>query len=201
MKNLSISLFALAFAAVLPSCGNNGGNGTPAEAYLPDSVRASVPSGTIAYIQMDSLYSNYDMFQELSQEFQAKSEKAETELTNKGRSLEREYNSYVEKASKGLITRSQAQSMEEDLTRKQQSFMDQRDRLLGELAEEEQVMFNRIFHSIQEYLDLFNADKRYSMIISTNSGGPILNADPALDITREIIEGINRHYAANRDND
>mgnify|MGYP002231689080 CR=1 FL=1 len=66
----------------------------------------------------------------------------------------------------------------------QQELLATRDRMMGELAEEEQVMNNRIYYAVMDYLKEYNADYKYSMIISTTASGPILHADPAMDITR-----------------
>ena len=102
---------------------------------------------------------------------------------------------YQDKIQKGLVTRSQAQSIEENLNKKQQSFMQHRDQVMSELAEEEQVMLNRIHYSITEYLKEFNSDYRYKMILSSST---VLNADPSLDLTQIILEGLNKKYATEK---
>ena len=73
-----------------------------------------------------------------------------------------------------------------------------RDQVMSELAEEEQVMLNRIHYSITEYLKEFNSDYRYKMILSSSTTGPVLNADPSLDLTQIILEGLNKKYAAEK---
>ena len=69
---------------------------------------------------------------------------------------------------------------------------------IGDRAEEEQVMLNRIHYSITEYLKEFNSDYRYKMILSSSTTGPVLNADPSLDLTQIILEGLNKKYAAEK---
>lgn len=49
---------------------------------------------------------------------------------------------------------------------------------MNELAEQEQVMLNKIHYNITEYLKEFNSDYRFKIILSTTSGGPVMNADP-----------------------
>lgn len=186
---LAASVAALLFA---------GCNKTKSEANaVPDETSGgTAQSAAVAYINIDSLVSKYDMYTDLRAAFEAKAKKADGELTAKGRSLERDLKDYQEKVQKGLITRAQAQTIEESLTQKQQAFVDSRDRVLAEVGEEEQVMLNQIQHSITEYLKEFNSDFKYSMIISTTANGPILNADPSLDITKLVLEGLNKKHAA-----
>ncbi len=152
-------------------------------------------SAAIVYVNTDSLLAHYDMYTELSAQFQEKSSKAEANINSRGRNLQNEVNKYQDNMNKGLVTRTQALTIENDLQTKQQSFMQYREQLVNELAEEEQVMMNRIHYSILDYLKEFNADKRYGLILSTSTGGPVLDADPSLDITPAVIEGINKYYA------
>ena len=71
-------------------------------------------------------------------------------------------------------------------------------RMMGEMAEEEQVMLNQIQYSITEYLKEFNKDYQYGVILSTTTAGPIFNADPKLDITTVLLEGLNKKYASEK---
>ena len=57
---------------------------------------------------------------------------------------------------------------------------------------------NVVILNITEYLKEFNKDYRYSVILSTSTGGPIYNADPKLDITTVLLEGLNKKYAADK---
>ncbi|MCD8185416.1 MAG: OmpH family outer membrane protein [Rikenellaceae bacterium] len=195
---LLIPAFALLLTAMIACNDSNGTTHTTVQAT--DSTRLHSLDGEIVYVRMDSLMSNFTMYNELSAIFEEKSGKAETDLTNRGRSLERDMMNAQEKVQKGLVTRLQAQELEEELGRKQQNFMSHHEKLLGELAEEEAVMLNRISNSIELFMKEFNAGNRYKMVISTTAAGPILIADPALDVTAEAIAGLNAFYEANKEN-
>ncbi len=185
----SVVIFALA------GCKNT----TPPQAVgSSDTTQVRVPSSQVAYINIDSLVSQYDMYLDLRGDYEVKAKKVENELTSKGRSLEKDVRDYQDKAQKGLMTRSQMAETEEKLQKQQQTFMQHRDTAMQDLAEEEQVMLNQIHYSIVEYLKEFNKDYRYGMIISTTAAGPILNADPMLDITSVVLKGLNEQYAAEK---
>ena len=190
-------------AAALLAAGCNKQNSAPAaennaseNAHAASSATAT--SGDIAYFNIDSLVSRYDMYTDLRATYEEKAKKAENELTSKGRSLENNLRDYQEKIQKGLVTRSQAQTMEENLNKQQQTFVEHRDKVMAEMAEEEQVMLNRIHYSITQYLKEFNADYRFKMIVSSTGAGPVLNADPSLDLTEVLLEGLNKKYAAEK---
>lgn len=189
-------LFAALIASVaLVGCkGKNGVGGVGST----DSTQIRVPSGQVAYINIDSLVSKYDLYLDLRADYETKAKKADAELTSKGRSLEKEVRDFQDKIQKGLVTRAQAATMEEDLGRKQQTFMQHRDNVMREMAEEEQVLLNRIHYSIVDFLKVFNSDYRYGMILSTSASGPILNADPMLDITSVVLVELNKNYASDK---
>ncbi len=192
MKKL---LFAVACAgAVLAGCKNQGATG---QAAATDSTANRAASSQIVYFDIDSLVNAYDMYLDLKTDYEAKAKKAEGDITSRGRSLEKDIMDFQNKVNKGLITSANAQATQADLEKRQESFMQLRDKLMSEMAEEERVMLNQIHYSIVEYLKEFNADLRYGMIISTSAGGPVMNADPSLDITGLILEGLNQQYAAN----
>lgn len=203
---LNIASFTAAIAAglILVGCGNNKAGDTSASTSA-DSAKTAVAAsnieynGKVVYVQIDSLMRGYGMAIDLQTAFTAKSEKAQNELTSKGRSLENEMRDYQEKAQKGLITRFQAQDIETGLQKKQQSVMAYRDRMMQELGEEEAVMMNRISDAIMTYVKKFNADQKYSMIISTQGANTVLIADPSLNITDVLLKGLNEEYKAQPD--
>jgi len=186
-------------AAALALAGCKGG-GAKTDVAASDSV-ATAGSGQIAYINLDSLTNNYDMYRDLKGAYEQKVTRLQNDLAARGRSLDKEIADFQDKVEKGLVTRATAGQMQDDLGKKQQNLMQYRDKVTGDLAEEEQVLLNRIHFSIVDFLKEYNAGFRYSMILSTTAGGPILNADPALDITKDVVKGLNRIYAENKAKD
>ena len=198
MRKLLLLLPALAFlAAGMTAC--NQQSGQTATSGDATTERKPAEIGSIAYVQMDSLMAKFDMFVELSTAYQDRSSRAEADLTTRGRRLETSFNSAQERVQKGLVTSIQARDLETQLAQQQQEFVNYRDQLVSQLAEEEQVMLNRIYNSINEFIQDFNKDYRYGMIITTSGGSPILHADPAYDITAEVIAGLNAYYATNKE--
>ncbi len=188
-KGLILVVAVLAMAAC-----KNAGNGV--ESVSGGGSTREIGAADIAYIRMDSLINNYNRYIDLGGEFEAKATKVQSDLETRARRLENEMIDAQEKVSKGLVTRSQAATLQEQLQRKGADFENSRQTQLTQLAEEEQVMTNQITYAIETYIAKFNADYRYKMIITTSGGTPILHADPALDITAEILKGLNDEYAA-----
>ncbi len=159
--------------------------------YLPSSTN-------IVYVNFDTLLNNYDMFFDLQKEFLAKQQKLEAELTRSSRSYERQVGDFQDKVQKGLVTRSEAQQLEMQLMQLQQELIGQRDEFTQELMEEEQVMNRRLQHSIYDFLEEYNSNHNYQYILSHSFGGPFLYTSRDLNITREVLEGLNKKYRENK---
>ncbi len=189
-------LFVFAFFFLFVSFFFAGCKGGAVSTDVGETAVREVGAGDIAYIRVDSLINNYQRYLDLSEKFEAKATKAQRELETRARRLQNEMMDLEDKASKGLMTRSQIASTQEQLQTKAQAFEGERQSRLSELAEEEQVMTNQVMHAIDEFIKEFNKDLRFKMILTTSGGTPILHADPALDVTAEVLAGLNAQYAA-----
>ena len=155
--------------------------------------------GEIAYINIDTLMNNMDMFFDVRNQLIDKQKSSEAELNSRSKDFEREATDFQEKVRKGLVTRSRAQEIEQELYREQQDLIGLKDKLSLELAEEEQVLNRQLIYYIIDYLKEYNIDNNYQFIISNSLGGPLLYASNKQDITSEVVKGINARYAKERE--
>jgi Outer membrane protein len=177
-----VALYVLFFAS--KSCSTQ-------EAAVPAHGNGAV----IAYVNIDTIIAKYDMATDLNTKLQDKTKKIEADFGSKVQSFQREAVDFQDKAQKGLITRSQAEEMQGKLQQKQQSLSEQENKYRMELAEEQQVALRNIHAKIVEFLEEYNKTKGYSVIISTSLyGGPVLVGNKGLDITADVIKGLNKTY-------
>lgn len=156
-------------------------------------------TGSIVYIHIDSLLNQYDLFLDLQSDLTAKARIVEDDLNKKGRAFEKDVNNFQEKVQKGLITRSQAETQQNQLATRQQELEQYAQQKQMELAEENQVMLNRVLDAIKTYLAEYRILQNYDMILTTdNSSNTVIEAGKYLDITKDVVEGLNREYAKSR---
>jgi outer membrane protein len=158
------------------------------------SEGSSAAVGGVVYVNLDSLVRGYDMYFDLQKEFEATAKKKDGDFTARSRKFENDARDFQEKVGKGLVTRSQAQQMQEGLERRQQELIELRQQLQTELAEEEAVMLRRIQDNIQKYVLEYNKEKGYSLILSNSNGNVLLYGDPGLNVTAEVLAGLNSKY-------
>lgn len=155
--------------------------------------------GSVVYIQMDSLVSQYDMFNDLKSELESKAQVIQDDLSKKGRAFERDYNDFQEKVQKGLITRAQAEATQQQLAARNKELQEFSQQKQMEMSEEEQVLFRKVMDALNKYLVKYNEDKKFAMIVNTSgSTNTVLQADSTLNITREVVNGLNEEYVATK---
>lgn len=193
MKQLKLIL-AVAVAAIICSCnatGNTGANQSSAAAQ----AGTAAPQGSIVYIQLDSLINQYDMFNDLRSELESKAQAIQDDLTKKGRSFESAAKDFQTKIEKGLLTRSQAEEQQQRLAERQQNLQNLSQQKQYEMAEEEAVMSRKVMDAVQTYLKKYNEEKGYALIITTSAASnTVIVGNPALDITKDVLAGLNDEY-------
>lgn len=191
------AILAVALATILVSCNNNTASDTKAAA--PVETATVAPSGSIVYIQMDSLVNNYDMFNDLKSELEAKAQVIQEDLNKKGRAFESAAKDFETKINKGLLTRAQAEEQQQQLYQRQQSLESLRQQKSMEMAEEQQVMLNKVMDAIQTYVEKYNAEHNYALILTTSgSTNTVIVGNSQLDITNNVLVGLNEEYVKSK---
>ncbi|HOK51295.1 MAG TPA: OmpH family outer membrane protein [Bacteroidales bacterium] len=159
---------------------------------------ASVKDVRIAFVNMDTLYAHYDEYLDLKAQIADKQRKMENELNSKKSQYERKVMDYQDKVQKGLLLTSERQRIEQQLYADQQNLLRLGESMQNELAEETRVLNNRLGNNIVEYLKEYNKDGKYVYIMSHVFGGNLLYVNDSLDITADVIKGLNEKYRQNK---
>jgi outer membrane protein len=193
MKKTLLIAGIAAVAALLSSCNQNQGGNTAATAASDSTAVA----GSIVFFNMDTVMQGYDMANDLTSVFETKTSGIQAEIDRRGKKLEKDAADFQNKVDKGLLTQSVAQVQYQKLQQQQQEYQQYVVRKQQEMAEEQQVTMNQIANAIQEFVNEYNAEKGYAMIIATAGSilaTPVVTADPKLDITEDLLAGLNAAY-------
>ena len=179
---------ALAVAAMMASCNN-------ASPKMDDQPAAASSEGLkIAYVEVDSLMTQYDFAKDYSVTLQKKSNNARNTLTQKGNALQAAMNNFQQKINNnGFQSREQAASVQNAIQRQQNDLQELQARLENELATETAKFNEALRDSLQNFLKDYNADKKFDLSLS-KAGDNILLGASRLDITQDVINGLNKRY-------
>ena len=196
MKNVSlvisvISLIAAITFGVLFLTKDTKKADAPAEGEATEVVASK---GDIVYIDLDRILMEYDMANDLRAVVETKAQNIQAEITRRGKKLESEVKSFQEKVNKGLMTRSVAEVQQQKLVKQEQEFNEYAAMKQQEMQEEQVVMMNQLGDAIKTFLDNYNAEKQFAMILTNTGGAPVITADAALDVTDDVLAGLNDEY-------
>ena len=181
---------ALTLAAMMVSCNN----ASPKMDEQPAAGETTATGLKIAYVEVDSLMTQYDFAKDYSVTLQKKSNNARNTLTQKGNTLQAAVNNFQQKLNNnGFQSREQAASQQAAIERQQRDLQELQARLENELASETAKFNETLRDSLQSFLKAYNKDKQFSLIL-TKQGDNILLADKKFDITNDVINGLNKRY-------
>ena len=166
-----------------------------------EQVSSKTETEGIAYFNLDEVISAYQFAIDLQQAFEQKAKGINDDVNRRRTKIENEDKELAEKLNKGLITRSVAEIKYNDLQQRVAEFQQYGQQKQSELAEEQQVILNNIANAVMEYVKKYNATHNYALILSTQGdllSQPVVTASESLNISAELIEGLNAEYQANK---
>lgn len=190
-RTIVTTLCATATMFTFTQC-NNAPQATP-ETSSP-IVCDTTPALKIAYVDIDTLLINYDLWNDLNEEMIRKEENVRTTLNEKAKDLENDFAEFERKLNNnGFVTRERAESEQSRILKKRQDLEELQERLSNELTVENNKNNILFRDSINAYIKEYNKAKGYNIILS-RLGDNILYIDGGMNITKEVIDGLNARY-------
>lgn len=183
---------ALAAALVLAACGTKTAEQTGDAA---EAVAQQVVSSDIAYVQVEAVLAQCDLYKTEGVALQEKTEKAQKSWAQREKGLQAEAAQLQEKYQKGLITSRDAQSQQESIQKRAESYQANAQKEAQTLDEENYVFTNRAQDLLQRAVQEINAGKKYKLIINATA---LIDADTTLNITPTVLAKVNELYAADK---
>jgi len=182
-----VALFVLFFTGKSTCCKSQSGE-----------VVAQVQEGNlpIAYLNVDSLLTNYTFAQEAQEKLMSKQEDARLKLNTKARTLQGEMADFQRKyENNAFLSQERAQSEYQRLQRKEQELGELEQKLTNDIMMENQKLNLQLADSLMAFLKEYNAEGRFQMILSNQGKDNVLMAADGMDITADVIAGMNARYS------
>ena len=198
MKKIA-SILSAALVAGLFLSGCNNATPTAAPDTQADTTAAA---GSIVFFNIDKVVENYDMANDLRSVVETKVNGIQAEIDRRGNKLQKDANDFQNKMDKGLLTSSVANAQYQKLQQQQNDYQQYVVRKQQEMQEELQVMNNQIGNAIYEFVQAYNQEKQYALILATTGDilpMPVVTGSPALDITDDILAGLNAAYVKTKE--
>lgn len=188
-----VAVCMLAAALSLTACGKKASATEAKQNGLP-KAGANDGKAEVAFVDIDTLAAQYEYCVEGQKALMAKQNSYRSQLEAKGQALQNAMVAYQKKMQSGEIsTESQAKAAQEQLVRQQAQVEKYQKSVEDQMAVATQAYQETLRDSLRSFLADYNKDGRYKMILS-RSGDNILYADKSLDITNDVVAGLNKRY-------
>ena len=149
----------------------------------------------VAYLNVDSLLMNYTFAQEASDKLMSKQEDARVKMNTKLRTFQNEVADFQRKLeNNAFMSRERAEKEQQRLAKKEQELQELEAKLTQDIMIENQKLNQQLADSLNNFLQIFNADGRYHVILSNTAKDNVLMASEQYDITNEVVNGLNARY-------
>ena len=191
---VSVVLFvAVAVLYVLHFTGSANNSTEAAETAVSNSGSGGLK---IAYVKADSVLLNYDLAQDLHDDFAKKQEAYTSEYGTKRQTFEKEAAAFQEKVQRGgFLTEQRAIQERDRLMGKEQEIMKLDQDLSSKLAELQNINNQRLLDSLMNYIEILNAKHKYDYILS---GSDILVGNAAHNLTADVLKALNERYSSEK---
>lgn len=189
MNSLKKILVIVTGTILFTACGEACGEKKEEVAPL---VSNNVKSNSIAFVDIDSLQEKYQFCIDQKEILEAKQKSFQNNIVQKEQSLQ-QLQANIQKRMQGgqITTEAQYNSEMANFQKQQNAYQKYTLSAQQEMGEEQEKFAKTLQDSINNFLAVYNKSKKYSMIVYKNA---TLYADKSLDITNEVIVGLNKRY-------
>lgn len=175
------------------ACNNSDKKSTQVKSNgLPQAAAGT--SHTIAFVEIDSIMTQYQFCKDYTLVMTQRSESYKSTLDSKMRALQKAGEEFQRKIQSGAYTsEEQAISARNAIERQQDELQKLQEQLAQKFDQEQAEYNNALRDSLQHFLEDYNKTKKYSLIVS-KAGDNLLYGDPSLNITQEVVAGLNKRY-------
>jgi outer membrane protein len=191
MKNLSLILNIVLLVAVgvlfyLHFSGRKAGSSYAAPG---DTTAVNLQ---IAYINSDTVLKYYEYLKVNGQQLEAKAKKMDQDYRNRAMGLQGEIQAYQRNVNS--MTLGQVRATEEDLGKKQQNLQMYQQSLEQQLMVEEAKLKKELYDRVTAFLKKYGQERGLQVVLKFDQNSDVLFGGPGLDISRDVISGLNDEY-------
>ena len=201
MKNISLALNAILIIAVaILYYFQFSGNKTP-DIEETETVSLEEPiiepvekiESKIGYLNVDTLQNNYKLYSELIDKLKAREKKYEKELSTKSAAFEKKVMEFQKNAP--TMTQFEGQTKQKELADEEQQLYKMRDDFALKFQTEEGKLNDEFQKNVKDFIVKYNQESQYNIIIgSSQMGNIVLDYNEGINITNDIVKGLNEQY-------
>ncbi len=158
------------------------------------ALMANAGDVSIAYFNMDSVMSQWSLYDDYQQDLQQKQTELEADFAGRTETFYQSVQDAQYKIQKGLVTRTEAEQLQQQLATEEQNLQVLQNQYAVQLQEEGMVKNRKMLDMIETYVAELSESTGYSYVYSYSFGGNLIYGAKSLDITSAVVEGLNAKF-------
>jgi len=192
MKNAAVVLSSLSLIGVLILFGLHFSHAKNVQTGTTIPAAAAGGGMRIAYVNTDSLEAKYELLKAKQDEFKARQDEMESELNRSYQQMQSDANEVQKKAQSNNLTQSEYETAQKRLMQMQQSLETRKQSLTEQLLKEREEFNKDLKTRLDAFLEEYNKNMHYDYILSySGAGSQVLYVNKQLDITNDVVKGMN----------
>lgn len=158
-------------------------------------ILASCTQVKIAYVDVEEVMKEYEGSKIAEEEMKAQSEEMSRQLDQLALPFQQKVQEYQQNQQN--LSASAKQEKERELMQEQQMIQQQQQMAQQQVQAEGQVKIEKINEDIDAFISVYAKSKGYTYILgSSDQTKSILYGEESLDITEDVIDGLNENYSS-----
>lgn len=153
--------------------------------------------GVIYYVNTDTIWDKYAYVHDAMANLEERKNQYEGRLEKQFRTFESEVKEFQQTG--GGMSEVEQQIKQRDLMRKESDLTKLKEELEQKIMREEKEWNDKLRTKIIGYIDDFTKDRNYDYILGYSITSNIILANDSLNLTKEILDGLNQEYNARKE--
>lgn len=146
----------------------------------------------IGFIKSNLVLSKYQGMLDATASYQSKSSVWQANLDTLGKEYQQSVERY-QRESKSMSEKERKLS-EELLDTKRKQILEYESGIKQKAQQEDQTLTKQVYEKVNQYLKKYGEDHGYKIIFAANETGNIVYGNDAIDLSEDVIEGLNKEY-------
>ncbi len=193
MKKATIilAICSVVCAQVLTGCDSSHSKNKPVTGSIPVATVAG-GANKIAYVNTDTLEAKYEVLKAKREDFKRRQDQMESELQRSYQQMQTDAQEVQKKAEANTLTQAEYEAAQKRLYQMQKSLESRKQSLTDQLMKDQDEFNRDLKTKLDAFLEEYNKTKNYDYILSYSyTGSPLLYVNKQLDITKDVVDGMN----------
>ena len=146
----------------------------------------------IVYVDSNQLINNYKGMQDARKAYQQKATSWKSNIDTLASEVQKQIMAYEKESAR--LTAKERQLSQELIRTKQKQLMEYQQAMNTQAQQEDAKMTGDVVTQINAYLKKYGKGKGYNIVMAATESGNIASADDGLNVTEEVLEGLNKEY-------